>query len=223
MVDFKFHEVVIGIIVGDIKEGTKFKTSTGFDAVYKNGMLSWVTSGGYIGSPVAVTQEILGETFSVPNPVTTKELTFFEAMQYIAEGDAVEVDVDGRLYTVDCFGDLDNLLSNHEYIKDVYKAKFTVELESAEVNELPFSDEPEPDTEDTAFAKTATLGKKLGRQEAWEILNKYHFTKQSVEQLANRYEVSTRMIYYILDGTHWKDVHQLFHNDYDVVKDDYIK
>lgn len=222
MEQFKFHEVVIGIIVGDIEEGTKFKTSTGFDAVYKNGMLSWVTSGGYIGSPIAVTQEILGETFSVPNPTEIKELSFFEAMQYLAEGDAVTLDMGHGEYKLEKLKDLDDVVTLHEYFSDIYKGRYYVELESAEeVLDVPFSDEPE--SEDTAFAKTAPLGRKLSKQEAWEILNKYHFTKQTVEQLANRYAVSARMIYYILDGTHWKEVHKLFHTDYDVVKDDYIK
>lgn len=234
MEQFKFHELVIGIIVGDVNEGDTFKTLSGSRVIFKDGMLSWVTQGGYLSTPVAITEETIEETFFLEDKV--KELSFFEAMQYIAEGDEVTVVVEGRPYYLSSLDDMDTLIEENEYFQDVYKAKFTTKVEKSNI----------PTQDDSIIINTGdgTLGavtkfnnkvdsilsgtsdsysKKLTRNDAWSILHSYHFSKVPVVKLAQQYGVSDRMIYYVIDGTHWTDVHEEFHADYCMVKDDYRK
>lgn len=213
MTEFAFHEVVIGINVGDVEEGTEFKTSSGFHALYKNGVLRWVTNGGYVGSPVTVSKENIAEVFTVLEPEAYEKISFTDAMQYLAEGDTVSLLLEGREYDVSNFTELDDLISNHEFFADVYKATFTVPVEKKAV-ELPFSeDEKEPEPVPDVHSK------KLTHVEAYSILHAYYISKVPVIQLAFDYEVSTRMIYYILDGTNWGNVHKQFKRDLSIMQE----
>lgn len=214
---FTFHELVIGIIVGDVKDGAEFETSSGLKAIYKYGSLTWVTQSGYIGSPVVVNIESINETFTLKTKVVDKELSFTEAMQYLAEGDTVFATIEGRGYQLHDLEDVDSLIENKEYFGDVYKARYTVPVEET-VEDLPFSDEPEE-----AEPSKTRQGIKITSSEAWDILHQYNFAKKSVNQIADTYGISPRMVYYILDGTHWAVVYEDFHTEFDVVTEDYIK
>lgn len=243
---FTFHEVVIGIIVGDVKDGDEFVTSSGFKAVYKDGVLAWVTHGGYIGSPVAVTAENMAETFAKIKKVVEQEISFHEAVQLIDEGVTVRIDVDGSEYFVSDFTEFDELISTKEYFEDVYNGSYFVEVDEtplaipsiagegqelteediryieqelipailAELGMMPEAVEVEPMPE-------TSKGKKLTEADAYNIHHKYHFVKQSVTDIADEYDITPRMVYYILDGTHWFNVYEAFHTDYDIVADDY--
>lgn len=251
MEQFKFHELVIGIIVGDVKEGNTFKTSSGSKVIYKDGALAWVTQAGYLSSFVSVTKEIIEETFFLESKMTTKDLSFSEAMQYLAEGDEVTLTVEGRRsYTLTRLEDMDDIIEDKEFFKDVYKADFTVRVEESQTTTshkpIGFDTANHTISYDSILVNTGsgTLGavskcngkvdsslsvtsdsysKKLTRNDAWSILHSYHFSKVPVVKLAQQYGVSDRMIYYVIDGTHWTDVHEEFHADYCMVKDDYRK
>jgi hypothetical protein len=247
MEQFNFHEVVIGILVGDVAEGDTFTTTSGFKAVYKDGVLSWVTQGGYVGSPVAVTAEVLDEVFYMETKFEMAEVDFKDALDFIKMGTEVLFVIEGREYTVDSFEELDELISSKEYFEDVYNAGIYVEITQEEkaiaeqillqVNES----EPHVLTPDEIRyieqdlvpsilkeleelgEESRVAGKKLSFGEAYNIHHQYHFVKRSVAEIAEGYGVSSRMIYYVLDGTHWADAYKVFHEDYDIVQEDYIK
>ena len=51
---------------------------------------------------------------------------------------------------------------------------------------------------------------KISAEDAFNILVSKHYFGQPVTSLANQYGITTRMVYYILDGTHWSDVYDYF-------------
>lgn len=220
---FTLHETVIGILVGDIKEGDKFTTSSGFNAVFKDGKLSWVSQNGYVLSPVSVSTENLKEDFFLQGS-SRVEISFADALDFLAMGDKVIVDVEGkgREYEVTSLSGLDEVIEK-EYFADLYHSQWYVEATDEEMKvvaevmkevELPFTDLEED---------TVSVGKKITEAEAYNIHHLYHFAKFSVAQIADKYGISTRMVYYILDGQRWEEAYNEFHIDYDIVKDDYVK
>jgi hypothetical protein len=251
---FLFHEVIIGIMVGDVKEGDTFTTSSGFNAVYKDGTLSWVTQGGYVGSPVAITEENISEDFYLEQKATLeKKLSFAEAMQYVAEGDEVRAVIEGREYILTNLESVDSLIEDCEYFGDFYNADFFAKVADVDyaVSVDDVVDEPKviylPAPEPVGLSddelryveqelvpqilkeleelgnEARQSGKKLSFAEAYNIHHQYHFVKRSVAEIADAYKVTQRMIYYVLDGTHWSEAYAVFHQEYDIVKDDYIK
>lgn len=137
----RLDDIITGIIIGLVKEGDIFKTTNSGKVIYKDGILSWLTVGGYVSSPVAVNSESVDE-------------------HYRRVQEVVEV----------------TNISHNAY------------------------------------------GKKLTESDAHDILIKYHFKQRHVTGLAEDYKVSVRMIYYIIDGVHWRDVYDSFHEKYTSVR-----
>ncbi|MGG4390504.1 hypothetical protein ABEU97_20440 [Priestia megaterium] len=199
--------LIKGVLIGEVQNGDTFETGSGHKVVYRNGVLSWVTSGGYIGSAVTLTEENMLETFT--KVTDEKEVSFLEALPLIAEGTEVRLELESREYVVKDLEELDALIEK-EYMWEIYNnAECYVKdkVEPKEIKGIAIHNggyiEIKP-----------TVTKKLDSKDAYDILYKYTIMNASVKDLAEEYDVSDRMIYYILDGTHWHDVHKQFHERY---------
>lgn len=235
MDQFKLHELVIGVMVGDVSEGDEFITSSGFKAVYKDGALTWVTQAGYVGAKVAITKESLAETFTKVNGQEIEKISFVDALPLIAEGVSVTIDMGHEQYTVNSLGELEDVIEFKEFLADLYKTPCYITLANPAVAKpVPF----EMTADDLQYVEKELVpailkeleavtadkaGKKLSAGDAYAILHQYHFVKRSATSIADAYQVSPRMIYYIIDGTYWTEIHDTFHKEYCVVKEDYLK
>jgi len=243
LINFNLLDILTGINEKVVVDGDMFETDSGSHAVYKDGALVWLTSGGYVSSIISVTDENMSEVFNFMTKGNDVKISFAEAIDFLAKGINVKIGDYGNINTLD---DLEDVLINHEYLRDMYEMACFVDdkelgvvepvtetvkvvdkvLDLETTVDLPFSDLPEPYVAPKELAYQNELsqsGKKLTESDAYAILHMYHFSKFSVIYLADRYGVSTRMIYYVLDGTHWTNVHEQFHADYCLVKDDYLK
>jgi hypothetical protein len=225
-------DIIVAIAHELVKDGDIFETSSGHRVIYRDGVLCWLTSGGYIGSAVTITDENIKETFNKVTNIKEKKISFTEALPMIAEGKEVKIVVGGRDYIIDSFIDLDDIIEEKEFFEDVYKADCFVQVE--EKNEqskssnltlpivLDMAQLDEALVEVGKVFSNVGYSKKLTGADAYNIHHLYHFVKKPVKEIAEEYGVSERMIYYVLDGTHWQEVHEQFHKDYDVVTDDYV-
>lgn len=215
MENFKFHEVVIAINVGDIAEGDVLLTASGAKAVLKEGVLTWVTTGGYASTPVAVSIENMNELFLLEKNEDKVEYIFSDAVHFLADGLQMTMVVDNREYPVSSYDDLDSIIETQEYFSDVVTAKF-IALQS-DLEKVYPSVSTEPVIAQDAVAgiladieELSKSGKKLTAEDAHEILFGFNCLSIPVTTLAEDFEVSPRMIYYILDGTHWAEVHEKY-------------
>ena len=228
---FTLLDILTGIKEKVVTDGDMFETQSGLHAIYKDGVLAWVTSGGYLASAISVTDENMSEVFNFIINNNNIKISFAEAVDLLAKGITVKIG-QHELISLD---DLEDVIYKHEYLKDMYEMECFVDGSHLEPTaepdpevDLPFIpndlDVPYVAPKELAYQnELSQSGKKLTGSDAFSILHQYHFTKVSVIDLACRFEVSTRMIYYVIDGTHWTEVHEQFHKDYCVVKDDYIK
>lgn len=223
-------DIVSGILTGKVQDGDIFETASGHRVIYRDGVLSWMTSGGYIGSAVTVTEDVIEEIFS---KVTDEiKISFVEALPLIADGKEVRGLVDGREYILTSLEDVDSLVTDKEYLADVYNGVFFVRDEKEKARDqkaeqsITFPVVLGFEKMEQVFAELGKAlsgnSKKLTGADAYNIHHLYHFVKMPVKEIADKYGVSDRMIYYVLDGTHWAEVHEQFHTDFDVVQEDYI-
>jgi hypothetical protein len=239
MTFYNLGDIIFAIMHGDIKEGDILESNSGFRVTYRDGVLSWLTSGGYIGSAVTITEDSLQEVFAKVKSFKEKRISFTEALPLIAEGKEVRVVVEGsREYIISDLDDMDEMIQNREFFVDVIEADYFVEVEVAEKEEkaeqslrnrltniLTMPVVVDASKLDELFAEMSRelrKSKKLLPHDAYNIHHLYHFVKKPVKEIAEQYRVSERMIYYVLDGTHWAEIHEQFHRDYDLVSDDYV-
>ena len=60
-------------------------------------------------------------------------------------------------------------------------------------------------------AQKVKHNEKLSYEDACSIHHEYHVNKRSAMSIAEKYGISDRMVYYIIDGTHWHSAYQAFH------------
>lgn len=215
-----FVELVESIFSEEVENGDVFVATDGTEIVYKDGALRYLTSGGVITSTVAVTDDNLNSLwYRKEAKPELKKVTFLEAVRYLAE-ERKEVSIvvhydkehnSNGSYTVSNLYEFEELLK-YEYLYDLY---FNSEYYLTEAFEVEQEVEPEKSRE--------SIGRKITAQDAYKILHQRHFLQRSVASLAEEYGITTRMVYYVLDGTYWKEVYDMFHEDFDVAIEDYRK
>lgn len=215
MSDYKtLGEVVSGISSGELAEGTVFNNSLGTKAVVSGGSLLWVLENGYVSTPVSITNDTVTDVWALVSNVDLVEVTFTEALDLVAEGTKVTLEtVDLERFEVNDLVDLDQIIGGVVDLEVLYYGKAFYEI-------------PKRITAGTINAEKATaisVGKKLERADAHRIHHLKHFVGKTAESIALEFGVSTRMVYYILDGTYWNDVYKEFQADFDVAVEDYIK
>lgn len=209
---YNLADIILGIIQGKVKDGDIFESNSGFRIIYKDGVLCWLTSGGYIGSAVVINDETVNEVFNKVAYRRKRFIEFAEALELIAKGKGVTFIVeDSREYVVDSLDALDEIICDKEYLGDLYNATIFVEDET----ELVETDEADGLDEDSV--------RKLTKADVYNIHHLYHFVGWAVPYIAKQYNISERMVYYILKGERWQDVYKLFHDDFDVASQDYHK
>lgn len=228
-----------GIFTGKYAEGDIFETGNGERASISQGALRWVTSGDYLASPVGITEETLTSGWRKARKLVEKRITFVEALESLANGQSVTLTPDGYTskYEVSSFMDVERLLEDDAYLEHLYRGHAVVMVEPEDENkqtettaesvsrvadeglvgfvsllaEIGSGDKPAEDTKETEISST---GHKLDSLDALDILMQRHFAKDSVSVIAERYGITDRMVYYIIDGTYWTDVHATFHKDF---------
>lgn len=242
MKHFTLIDIVTGIHSGRIVEGDTFKTDSGHRVIFRNGVLAWVTSGGYIGTAVTVTEENIAESFEKISE--EKTVSFPEAMKLLAENRQIRVELEGRHYILNDLEELDALVEK-EYVWELYRNGVYyvvgeqaekvepknikgiaihnggyIDLKNKEVDEplktlgLGINDKGFLELKGDGTVKIQNTKGQLDSKDAYDILHKNHVMNASVKDLAEEYNVSERMIYYVLDGTHWNDAYTEFHKRY---------
>lgn len=194
----KFSDIVEAINQGGIKEGTVFNGENGEQIVYTDKALRYLTSSGFVSTIVSVTDENVTQGWTVKESSKKSEpKTLLEALPHIANGERVAIVVHynavktaGQEYEVSSLVQLEAVL-NKEYLSDLYKhADFYVLSEDKEAGD----------------SGRESVGRKITATEAFQIhVDRKHFHKP-VAVIADEYGITTRMVYYILDGTYWADV-----------------
>ncbi|MCM3639679.1 hypothetical protein M4D68_00770 [Priestia aryabhattai] len=217
MKHYTLIDIVVGIHSGSIVEGDTFKTDSGHRVIFRNGVLAWVTSGGYIGTAVTVTEENIAESFE---KISEEQIVSFpEAMELLAQCKQIRVELDSRDYVLNDLEELDALVEK-EYIWELYRnGVYYVVGEQAETEPvktlgLTINGKGFLELSGDGTVKIQNTKGQLDSKDAYDILHKYHVMNASVKDLAEEYDVSERMIYYVLDGTHWNDAHTEFHKRY---------
>lgn len=193
MVEYNILELLETYAEGRLKEGAVIKAvEDGSSYTFKKGNLHHLTSAGYVTSPVEVTVELTELLFIVESKEYTP-VGFMEAMRLLGENQPVYVE-DGSAKRL--ILDIESLINRDEYSSiSLYEAVF----ENVYFKEA-----------DKAVPKTETNKHKLTEADAYTILEAYHKLGRTVPDLAYMYDVTTRMIYYILDGTYWADVYNRY-------------
>lgn len=216
MRQFKLSEIVETLEKGLLTEGAIFiSDTTGSQIIYDGDSLRWITANNYVSSIVKITDETAKDTFTLLKG-SEKRLTFLEALPLIAEGTAVTIDMVHEKYTVESLSELEDVIELHEFLAALYEADCYIYSFGMPVEEKPvevvnvFRERP----------NTATI-RMLTEGDVYNIHHQYHFAKKAVKDIAADKAVTERMVYYILEGKRWADVHKQFHSDYCIVKDDY--
>lgn len=203
----KFTEIIDGVLSGEIKSGDEFTTANGEKAIYLDKELKWVTHNGYESTAVTVNFSNMLVSWNKVDKYR-REITFSEALKILHKGiSTVSFELPHETYDVDNLGELEEIIEKHEYLYDMHEASIYVTGNPVIIKEEPAA------TPEVELA-TPRKGLKLTEEDAIRIHEMYHFLGKSVVDIAEHHSVTTRMIYYILDGTHWSKVHENFSNNY---------
>ncbi|WP_407708510.1 hypothetical protein ACIU4M_00665 [Bacillus altitudinis] len=188
-------DIIKGISSGQVKDGDTFSNESGFKMIWKSGVLRWVVGGGYAGAPVSVTDEHIHSKFTLIERSNLVEVGFDAAMYILSKEKDIELRLAHRTYQMKSLYDFEDVIVSKENLADVYEnGKFYKE---------------EGDMQPPA--QKVKHNEKLTHEDAFSIHHKYHVNKRSALSIAEEYGISDRMVYYILDGTHWLSAYQAFH------------
>lgn len=219
-------EVVNGIASGDLAENTVLANSSGTKAVVSNGSLLWLTSAGYVSTPVSISNDTITEVWVVEKATVTKEVSFTEGVDLVAKGKTVTfVSSDDGFFEVSRLRDLEELITKDSTLDALYYGSAFYEEETviSSINADNGSVRINAGTINVGDVDITNVGKKLEGSDVHRIHHLKHFLGKTAESIALEYGISTRMVYYILDGTYWNDIYHVFHETFDVATGDYIE
>lgn len=196
---YTLTEIIAGIRSNAFINGDVLENSLGEKATIQDNSFLWLTGTGYVSTPVAITADTVTDVWRKVGAKFDKEITFAESIEFLAKGEQVqyrvnEETIDSATYTIENLGELDSLI-DREYIKDLYNGKTFVSSKTAD---------------ETAVEKTTdSVGRKINEVDVRRIHELSHagFTAAT---LAERFNITVRMVYYILDGTYWNNVYKEF-------------
>lgn len=188
-------EVLQALEAGDIQEGDILNNlDSGERIIFHKGKFRYLIAGDYLSNEVTLSKDTVTAVWAVYKPLT-KEISTKTAFELVLGGKEVIVgDLDYITTTVNTFEGLlmaieDEARSTENYLLSV---KLHANADVLEENE--------------------TSGRRTTETEAWAILLDRHLEGFSAEELSDKYGTSIRNIYYILDGTYYKNVHEKFFN-----------
>ena len=209
---YSLSEIIDGIDLHEILEGTLFVNTIGEHAVVDHGGLQWYESKNYVGTPVTVTAETINDYWKMAELHQDAVLTFIEALPLINEGRTVTLTTaQGINYTVRSLTEVGNLITYNESLEDVYQST-CITYKTVTVKKP----EPKPGNAPTrgvsnrkgrihgAVDKSQRKGQKLSQEDVTAIRAHFRHGVHSLE-LADRYGVSQRMIHYIVKGQSWSN------------------
>lgn len=185
----ELYEVIMGIALGNIKDGDVVKTDT--DTLkYIDGTLVYVTEKGYISEPVVINEETMAKEYVVDED--KEDFLFHEAIRVVNDGQAVLA----PFYSELPIKDLNDLA---DFVEWAHSCNYSLDT----INFVKAEDVEEPKEK---------RGQKITEEQAKDIYVQRHMGVP-VSSLANEYGITERMVYYILDGTYWSNVHQTMVKD----------
>lgn len=220
---YSLLEILNYISANELSDGDRIINSKGQQAVYKDGGLYWLTDSRYISNPVSITAEAFGIGWQRVG--TGLRIDFPEAMAYLYEGVEVTFTLNHSIYKVDSIEAFEKKVMPKEYLTDVYNASIRVAVEEQEQTSV---EEEEPfnnlkaiynkfvantvalEDKEPEVAEYSTQGKKITGGEVIAIHKQYHEQSESVANIAKSFDISERMVYYILEGIHWKDAYKMY-------------
>lgn len=196
---YTLTEIIAGIRSNAFINGDVMENSLGEKATIQDNSFLWLTGTGYVSTPVAITADTVTDVWRKVGAKFDKEITFAESIEYVATGEEVKYHVNAgtnnsSVYIIDNLMELDDLISS-VYVKDLYNGKTFVSSKTAG---------------ETTVEKTAdSVGRKVTEEDVRRIHELSHagFTAAT---LAERFNITVRMVYYILDGTYWNNVYKEF-------------
>lgn len=137
------------------------------------------------------------------------ELTELISQNGLKEGDIFETTSGKVIY----YNQRLNWLSEKGYIlSPLYVSEETTDLKYV-VKEKVKTFKSEPPLDEVAVQ--VSNYKKLSYDDAYKINVEYHLdNKCSALDIAERYGISDRMVYYVANGTYWSEAHEQFKTDY---------
>lgn len=180
---------------GDIYEGDFGKV------VVNDGGLFHLTEDNYLSEPVELTSSNIYSSY-VKKKDATKEVDLNVAFELLQRNKEAIVVFDG-LYDIDG-RPLEQELNS---VQDLYKVIETTPFDTATIMQTLINSTYRINTE------TAHRGLKINSDQAFEIHHKHRKRHVSVKALSEEYGITTRMVYYILDGTYWTTVKSYFDSE----------
>lgn len=181
------EDIETGLIIdGDVLTNL----DTNERVVLKDGNLHFLTMGGYVSNEVPLVRGMIQARWSVEER-EFEEVSIAEAFEHVVNGNKIFIKTPIDSNTVENVSDL---------LQEVLDPSLVKLVESGEASLYVSID-------DVASSKYA---RKTTETEAWAILMDRTFFDFTAEELSEKYGISLRNVYYILDGTHYKDVHDRF-------------
>lgn len=183
----------LGKLLEDVKNDTVKDGSiltnedTGERVLLRGGTMHFLTSGDYVSEEVPLSRGMIMARWSVENP-KHKLIDVVEALSKVADG--IPVKVNGKEVTT-----MNAMLS---------EMVIAQALSLSKANGMTYA-------VDHKHSSPSKFARKTTETDAWAILMDSNFLGYSAEKIADKYGISLRNTYYILDGTHYEKVHQRFH------------
>lgn len=183
----------LGKLLEDVKDGTIIDGSiiinedTGERVLLREGSMHFLTSGDYVSEEVPLARGMILAKWSVEKP-KHKLIDVAEAFKKVADG--IPVKVNGKTTS-----SVEELLTELVILQALSLSK---------ANGVTYAI-------DHKHSSPSKFARKTTETDAWAILMDSNFLGYSAEKISDKYGISIRNTYYILDGTHYGDVHKRFH------------
>lgn len=172
---------------GELPEGSVLTNEqTGERVVLKEGSLKFLTQGEYVSQEVPLTRGMILAQWSVEKP-KHKLIEMVEAIEKVADG--VPILVDGQ-----------TVRSIPELLQELV---INQALSLSTANGMTYA-------VNKGHLAPSKYARKTTTTDVWGILMDRNLQDMPVEQIADKYGISVRSVYYILDGTHHVDVYNRF-------------
>lgn len=192
---FSLGQLVLAIESGELIDGDKLTNAdTGEQVVVKDKGLYFVTFNGYISNEVPLVASMVNSDWELEDRTySLQKVDLAQALEALLDNVAV-YNYDNK--TMEVMENLDDFITvmleyagDCELLEDFLRGDFYLK---------------EP------LKKPSKFSRKTSETEAWGMLMDKHLFGKSAQEIADKYDISVRNVYYVLDGTHYPKVKERF-------------
>lgn len=156
--------------------------------------LYFLTINDYVSNEVSLVKGLVTSSWELEEPMLD-ELTVAEAINHLVEGHSVEFRHED--YGKELLHDIEDFLAAVKSDLDIFM----------EGNYYDRGERRAPEPQ-------AKYRRRTTDSEVWGILMDYYVHDRTVSDLANKYDMTKRNIYFITSGAYFQDIHRDFMNQY---------